>query len=581
METMKTPGVYVVEKKSFPNSVVEVATAVPAFIGYTQKAEKGAQSLSNVPFRISSMLEYEKYFGGVFSKDKLRYNLSLVDDNADVKKKMEAIATEENEEKKKELKHELENLKKSLTDLLLCEIGYSLKSTGSPYTFYEHINLFFANGGGNCYIVSVGNYDTPISKDSIEKGIMTIEREHEPTMLVVPEAVNISECYDVYKKMLQHCGKMKNQFAILDVYEGYKSTGDVINNFRAGVGSEYLGFGAAYYPWLNSSSLSLDNIGREILSNNNESLLSLIYFTIPKQSDNHISHDVRRFELAYECNLITNSNSNTQDDDIKAVKKRIGMEDPITIAKAKGVVGGGTGWEEKILDVVDQTLPVLLQTEMEPLVNKWWKESNEADKIIAFIKERITPLPPSAAMAGIYAAVDNTRGVWKAPANVSLNSVISPTVDITDEEQKGLNVSLDGKSVNAIRSFTGSGIKVWGARTLAGSDLNLCYINVRRTMIFLEESVKNAARSYVFEPNDANTWLNMKCMIENFLRGVWKRGGLVGSSPEEAFSVHIGLGETMTPEDILEGIMRISVMVAISHPAEFIEITFQQQMQKS
>ena len=85
----------------------------------------------------------------------------------------------------------------------------------------------------------------------------------------------------------------------------------------------------------------------------------------------------------------------------------------------------------------------------------------------------------------------------------------------------------------------------------------------------------------MFDPNEANTWLNIKSMIENFLRGVWKRGGLAGAVPEDAYSVHVGLGDTMTPEDILEGIMRITVLVAITRPAEFIEITFQQQMQKS
>ena len=70
-------------------------------------------------------------------------------------------------------------------------------------------------------------------------------------------------------------------------------------------------------------------------------------------------------------------------------------------------------------------------------------------------------------------------------------------------------------------------------------------------------------------------------MISNFLNGIWKRGGLAGSNPDDAYSVHVGLGETMTPEDVLEGIMRVTVLVAISRPAEFIEITFQQQMQKS
>jgi phage tail sheath protein FI len=100
-------------------------------------------------------------------------------------------------------------------------------------------------------------------------------------------------------------------------------------------------------------------------------------------------------------------------------------------------------------------------------------------------------------------------------------------------------------------------------------------------MIMLEESIKLAAKAYVFEPNTANTWVTMRSMINNFLTGIWKRGGLAGASPDEAFSVHVGLGETMTPEDILEGILRITVLVAITRPAEFIEITFQQQMQKS
>jgi len=79
----------------------------------------------------------------------------------------------------------------------------------------------------------------------------------------------------------------------------------------------------------------------------------------------------------------------------------------------------------------------------------------------------------------------------------------------------------------------------------------------------------------------ASTWMNMKSMMDSFLRSIWKRGGLAGSTPEEAYEIHVGLGDTMTGDDILNGIMRITVLVAITRPAEFIEITFQQQMQKS
>lgn len=97
----------------------------------------------------------------------------------------------------------------------------------------------------------------------------------------------------------------------------------------------------------------------------------------------------------------------------------------------------------------------------------------------------------------------------------------------------------------------------------------------------LEESLRLALGAYVFEPNTANTWVTVKGMAINFLTGIWKRGGLAGATAEDAFSVHVGLGETMTAEDILEGRMNVTVLVALSRPAEFIEITFQQQMQKS
>lgn len=202
-------------------------------------------------------------------------------------------------------------------------------------------------------------------------------------------------------------------------------------------------------------------------------------------------------------------------------------------------------------------------------------------QLIKAIKQDLNLLPPSAAMAGVYTTVDNSRGVWKAPANVTINSVVKPSISINDYDQQELNMPMSGKAINAIRTFPGEGLKVWGARTLDGNSQDWRYVNVRRTMLFLEESVKNAARAYVFEPNDASTWINMKCMIENFLRSVWKRGGLAGATPEDAFEVHVGLGDTMTGDDILEGILRITVLVAISRPAEFIEITFQQQMQKS
>ena len=198
------------------------------------------------------------------------------------------------------------------------------------------------------------------------------------------------------------------------------------------------------------------------------------------------------------------------------------------------------------------------------------------------VKRQLNILPPSAAIAGVYSMVDGTKGVWKAPANVSLNSVVEPLVSISSDEQVDLNIDAQqGKSVNVIRSFIDEGVLVWGARTLDGNSQNWRYINVRRTMIMLEQSIKLATKAYVFENNVSTTWVTIKSIIRNFLTGIWKRGGMAGATSSDAFGVFCGLGETMTPEDVLEGILRVTVLVAITRPAEFIEITFEQQMQKS
>jgi len=190
-------------------------------------------------------------------------------------------------------------------------------------------------------------------------------------------------------------------------------------------------------------------------------------------------------------------------------------------------------------------------------------------------------LPPAAAMAGVFARTDQSRGVSKAPANTSVTSVLSPAVKITEQQQEDLNVPLFGRAVNAIRSFPGRGGLVWGARTLDGNSQDYRYINVRRTLIMLEQSIFFAAQAYVFELNDAGTWMAVKTMIENFLNNQWKAGALAGSTPKEAYDVSVGLGSTMTGNDVLDGYMRISVRVAISRPGEFIVITFQQKMQTS
>jgi phage tail sheath protein FI len=190
-------------------------------------------------------------------------------------------------------------------------------------------------------------------------------------------------------------------------------------------------------------------------------------------------------------------------------------------------------------------------------------------------------VPPAAAVAGVYATVDRTRGVWKAPANESLASVRSPTVAITQDLNDNMNVDTSGKSINALRGFAGKGFLVWGARTLAGNDNEWRYVPVRRFFNMVEASCKNATEPFVFEPNDAGTWVKVKAMIENFLVVQWRAGALAGAKPADAFYVRVGLGTTMTAQDVLEGRMIVEIGMAVVRPAEFIVLQFSHKMQEA
>ena len=202
--------------------------------------------------------------------------------------------------------------------------------------------------------------------------------------------------------------------------------------------------------------------------------------------------------------------------------------------------------------------------------------------ILVQVGRALTVLPPSGAVVGVYAAVDTNRGVWKAPANVSLNSVSGLTETIDSKEQETLNVDVvAGKSINAIRAFTGKGILIWGARTLAGNDNEWRYVPVRRFFNMVEESIKKSTYWAVFEPNDANTWIKVKAMIENYLILKWKDGALQGAKPDDAFFVKVGLGTTMTAQDILEGRMNVEIGMAVVRPAEFIILKFSHKMVES
>ena len=538
MAQMKTPGVYIVEKNASPNPVVEVPTAIPAFIGITEKAVNGADSLRGKPWKITSMTEFLQYFGGA---PVLKFTLSVVD----------------------KLKTGEEASFYSIPSI----DGTKILKVDKPvnlFSLYYHMVMFFANGGSTCYIVSTGTYSEgkPIDKEMVTEALSALEKEREVTLVLVPEAASTGDCKDIQQSVIAHCGKMKNRFAILDIQSKAKDNepqSEQIETFRTNVGTNFLSYGAAYYPWLNTSVLSDKDIDGTVMT-----------WDYAKVTDDYLSafFDSESGLLGYfktvSEEIVKGKKTVIQEKTGEDGKTVLGID-----GKAETEAGEVSLTDDELIAMKNNLHNVLLQNMpgYRYLVNK--------------VKTKLNLLPPSAAMAGIYTMVDNTRGVWKAPANVSVNCAYSSAEDIDNSMQEDLNMPMDGKAVNVIRTFSGEGIKVWGARTLDGNSLDWRYVNTRRTMMFLEESVKNVVKAYASEPNTANTWISVKSKIDDFLRSVWKRGGLAGPMPEDAYEVHVGLGDTMTADDMLNGIMRVTVLVAITRPAEFIEITFQQQMQKS
>jgi uncharacterized protein len=466
---LRTPGVYIQEIPVFPPSVAEVETAIPAFIGYTERATKDGLDLTMKPTKIYSFKQYEEYFGGP--------------DIDDIK----VTATET------ELKGTFRVTAFTPPDL--------------SYFLYYCMKMFYDNGGGPCYVVSVGPYKTSgvvsiggtAGSTGLRDGLDEVAKEDEPTLIVIPEAVKLAETdyADLVKAVLKQANDLQDRFGVFDVFGGNDEfDDDELKKARSHFGNANLKYGAAYYPFVRTT--------------------------------NH-------YQLAA---------------DEKNVKvKKVGTAGEVELASIKDT-------ETSLYNSVKAAL------------------NEHPDSFIS--------LPPSAAVTGLYAYTDNNRGVWKAPAGLSLAGVVEPVVKLTHEKQGEFNIDpLAGVSINALRSFAGKGTLVWGARTLAGNDNEWRYIPVRRFFNMVEESVKKSTYWAVFEPNDANTWVKVRGMIENYLIQKWREGALAGATTKEAFFVRCGLGTTMSAQDILEGKMFVEIGMAVVRPAEFIVLKFFHKLQTS
>lgn len=652
MATYKTPGVYVEEISTLPASIAPVETAIPAFLGYTEKADKNGKPLTNKPLKISSFLEYMQYFGGAEPRQRYHVTLDANDNPISVEVKSEVAA-----------------------------------STYVNFHLYNAVRMFYANGGGDCYIVSIGLYESVVTTMALAAytpGLAALAAEDEPTLILAPDAVNLSadDLGSLQVDILAQCAKLQDRFGVFDI----KETGDLdadASAFRNNVGVNDLKYGAAYTPYIHASLPENPSLPDMELWRDGMSPTSLDFLTIAQNGTaatafTQASNDYDTVSLAIEdpafvygtstnwpaayaavpstgtiaelnhyidvvqalsVDIINLSFSNSSlisahtaliagasptfgklgtslrnfqalikastadgpgaldpldDTAIDAVGHDYDLDTVTPLAGASAIYGTGDAaskvraarpYFRKYFEEVHAML-LGLQNSAASLMttNEGILQATDVTyaAILRAIKEEGIPMPPSGAIVGRYAAIDESRGVWKAPANTSLNSVVKLSVNIDDDEQEDLNVDVNaGKSINAIRKFTGKGILIWGARTLAGNDNEWRYVPVRRLFIFVEESVKKASEFVVFEPNDAKTWVRMKGMISNFLTGLWRDGGLAGAKPDEAFFVKVGLGETMTSQDVLEGRLIVEIGMAAVRPAEFIILRFMHKLQES
>lgn len=478
-----TPGVYIQEQSAFPNSAVQVETAVPAFIGYTPQVNQKAGAKLFEPLLITSMGDFLNYFGYPANPGTGKMSPQYVPE------------------------YYLTQLKKAPDkgqSYTLNGVLYAIEpDPATVWYLYASLLLFFENGGRKAYVVSVGAYGPPsktpiqpgdplvnpnVKLADLQQGIESLKREASVTMYIFPEAtlLSVAENGTLMETTLLQCEEMQSAMAIFDVI-GARNPDPVlweqdIQAFRENTGTNGLSYGVAYYPFLKTTVFTADQV---------------------------------------------------------------------TVANVQGNIA--------------------------PL-----KDPATQKQILAIIQEQMNVLPPSGVMAGIYALTDAQAGVWQAPANVAPIGVSGLTKLLSNDEQAGLNVdAISGKSINAFRAFPGRGILVWGARTLDGNSQDWRYINVRRTVTMIKQSAKLTLKAYVFQPNEPNTWALVKEMLENFLNTVWQAGGLQGASPNDAYNVQISLGSTMTEQDILNGYLRVTLLVAITRPAEFVVITLDQEMARS
>lgn len=595
---LRMPGVYTQEIATLPPTVGVIPSAVPVFIGYTEKAVKKGDDLHGKPTRIKSMKEYQDLFGSA----PLQHIDVAIDESSG---QPEVKVTEPADFK---------------------------------FKMYHSLLFYYANGGGPCYILSVGGYDTDPAAGDLTGAIPALKKVQEVTILVFPDGTSLLETayQGVIGAALQHCSIMKDRVTVIDLHD---VNGDDLSAIEDGFQTampndiELKKYGMTYYPYIKTIfsynyaeadvvvKSHIQSIPGDTSTVSDLKAKAAAYLaaasaypaTVAKVDGLTADKKVLTY-LKTTLDAYKTATPAATDADLVVQLKKISTDsgNPLPTGVATDIDKPAAA-PQTILNTALTTLQTALDTATTavttaqgkvtdtlaalkaavkalgsgvgiPLTNFTMDVIKDANNLIyGKIKEAISnlavTLPPCGAIAGIYVRTDANAGVWKAPANVSVMGGIRPALDIDDDLHANLNAPSNGKAINAIRTYPGRGLLVYGARTLAGNDLEWRYVNVRRTFCFIEDSIGIAMQDFVFEPNTEQTWIKVRAMIKSFLNRLWKAGGLYGNTPSDAYDVICSAPESMSDDDVLNGIMRIFIKVAVARPAEFIVLQYEHKFE--
>lgn len=468
-----------------PDGIQVVPIAIPAFIGYTEKAMQGNESLINVPTTINSLEEYQQLFGGAPS--------------------------------------------------LTFELINSSATISNRYYLFESIKLFYENGGGTCYVISVGNYDNPIAQDDLAEPMSeqrgALFRVDKATMVVIPDAVSLrsTECHKLYYTVLKHCLWYGHRIGLFDVHGGFSAETHEQNvaSFRGAVASDtrFLKYGVAYYPWVRVNIVEESTLSFNDFENGMGDLKKL----------------ARTFEAAERDQVLQLINNlppiNTRDRDAERLEIENNKE-----------------LHQRLLTI-----------------------SPGYQQVIKEMSFRANLLPVSGLVAGFFARADKELGTWMSTYDIPLKGVLEPAVPLSANQQKQLRIDpVSGKSINPIATDPEKGVLIMGSRTLAGNDSEYRHVSVKRTKAMIEKSLEEAITNFRKTPDHKGPIerREIKAKMVQFLTALWEKGVLDGASMEGAFSIKDDFDLDENNREIKYGLIQFKVKYSVASPITSVSIRF-------